>query len=142
MAADKKQRMVQALTLRLAKARASYARLRDKYSRSLIRWEARVQRLETDLEVLVDMVDAPGAGVRSVPLARANGAGRPVLSTHPFPRRVGNLTAWCKKNGYSRSFAKSWTAKNGSPIPESAAALILRQFGVKLASWPNGVRRG
>lgn len=130
------------LLARLAVARREYAKRRDRYTRALIRWEARVQRLEADLEAAyrADEMPAPGAQPQP-PLARK--AGRPVRSQHPFPRRVGNVTAWADKNGYPRWKVKSWysTGAEGRPIPLEAAQLIRQQYGVKLAAWPNGVRK-
>lgn len=130
------------LLARLEVARREYAKRRDKYTRVLIRWEARVQRLQADLEAAYRADEEPAVVASpQPPLPRK--AGRHVRSRHPFPRRVGNVTAWADKHGYKRWKVKSWysTGPEGRPIPLAAAQLIRQQYGVALASWPNGVRK-
>lgn len=138
------QARVEKLIALLAEVRRAYAKKREKYSRELIRWEARAQRLEAEIEDLTDGGDPAERAIRAgAPIPRPNGAGRPVRSQHPFPHRVGNVTAWAEANGYTRRQVKSWYARrHGHPIPESAALLLKRQYGIALSSWPNGVKRG
>lgn len=123
------------LNRRLKAAEERYARLRARYTRSLVTAEAAVQRLRAERAALAAV--APATAFHPLPRV----AGRPTQSKHPFPVLVGNVAAWCRREGVPPSTAKLWfRLKGGRPIPIAWATKLREQYGIPFDAWPNGVR--
>lgn len=159
---------VETLSEELARVRAESDQLRVETTRQLIRLEYKAKQLEAQLIALVEAEarEAPvppplalvidGATVpwvktrKAAPRKRAHPPKRPGVidhSDHPFPRAVGNISAWAKENKVSRSRARSWYVVNdaklgidwGKAIPRRFATQLLKTHGIPLDCWPNGI---
>lgn len=105
----------------------------------LLRQKAEIEAIKHELEVLTSHGDPVGLDDMHRPIPRLAG-GRPTISKHPFPHRVGNVRKWAEKNGVPWSSAKSWyVGKKPNPIPRSWAVLLERTYGIPAASWRGGI---
>lgn len=74
-----------------------------------------------------------------VPPPRVHRSGPPA-SNHPFPRRVGNVRAWCREANVSYSLAKSWyNGPKPRAIPRKWAMVLLVAYKIPLSSWRGGI---
>ncbi len=159
---------VETLSEELALVRAESDRLRVETTKELIRLEYKAKQIEAELIARVeaearrgavppplalvsDEATVPGVKTRKpAPRKRPHPPKRPGVidhSDHPFPRAVGNISAWAKENRVSRSRARSWYVVNdaklgidwGKAIPRRFAMQLLKSHGIPLDCWPNGI---
>jgi hypothetical protein len=84
--------------------------------------------------------DQLGSTMNESPLPRPHG-GRPTVSRHVFPRRVGNVRAWAKMNGLKYTTVKRWftEGKTLAPVPRKWAVILKHTHGIPPAAWKGGI---
>lgn len=107
---------------------------------SLLVEQAELEAIDLEIETLTRAGVSLGVNDMRQPLPRANGAGRPTVKRHPFPRSVGNVSEWARLNGVPYRTAKSWyTGVKPSPIPRHWQALLERTYGIPASAWRGGI---
>lgn len=133
-----------------------YRRVMEAYTQDLFRREARVTRLEAAViaahERLAELrPDEPFVTVNPMPYAAPlprTEHGRRLPPGDPLAR-LGNLKLWAVKHGVSYSSVKRWktlkkkgekpNSRPSSQIPMRWALVLLKEYGVPLSYWPNGI---
>lgn len=143
----------------LQELRREYARKRAEYTIELFKYEARIARLEAQagskdrkLQESGPFVTLPAMPLLA-PLPRHKGWGKPLQLPKNDPlHRVGNLQAWAEKHGVSYTQVKRWKRKRKpgplqpgerrewARIPVRWAQVMLKEYGIPLEYWPNGIK--
>lgn len=138
-----------ALVAKLRELETRQAEIRAEATRQLAANEVKIYRLKAQLRAALSETEEATNIVAIVPpkTLKITRTGPTFRVRHPFPSKVGNIRAWVARQltmgrNVSYSAAKSWystSPKVARAIPRTWANILLREHGIPLASWKNGI---